>query len=167
MKAKDTVLTKEEREALILAAPHPSGRHLNNAEIGERLGIPIPREKTIRRNACIKRGAHNRNQAIFFAVRRGEMRPDEFYSLDELAQLFSTYHPDMFKRILHLVHKGHEYLLDDEEKNIRMNGRKDKKLTKSEQDTLILVGRGLTNREIADTLFVSLYAVSTFIYRAC
>jgi ATP/maltotriose-dependent transcriptional regulator MalT len=46
MITKDPILTKEERDILILVAVHPSGKHLSNSEIGQRLGITVTRVKT-------------------------------------------------------------------------------------------------------------------------
>jgi DNA-binding CsgD family transcriptional regulator len=125
--------------------------------------------KTLIHQICIKLEAHNRNEAIFFAVRRGEIRPNELYTLDELAELFSAFHPDMLRRVTHLVREDleHGHLSGKDEQIIRTDRRKDTILTKCERDVLILVGRGLTNREIADTLYISINAVSTFLYRAC
>lgn len=40
-------------------------------------------------------------------------------------------------------------------------------LTQREKDVLILVARGQTNREIADTLCMSLSAVKVFLHQAC
>jgi len=166
MKTKDTILTKEERDVLILAAPHPCGQRFSNTEIGQRLGISVTRVKTLVRNASIKLGARNRNEALFFAIRRGEIRPDDLYSLNELAEICSTFNPDIFRKIPHLVHKYLKYGKLEDEQIIR-NRRPNMTLTSCERDVLILAGRGVTNKEIADTLYISLHAVSTFLYRAC
>ena len=48
MKAKGSILTKEERDVLILAAPHTNGQSLSNCEIGLRLGISITKVKTLK-----------------------------------------------------------------------------------------------------------------------
>ena len=40
-------------------------------------------------------------------------------------------------------------------------------LTKRERDVLVLACRGLTNKEIADSLYISNSAVMTFLNRAC
>jgi DNA-binding CsgD family transcriptional regulator len=73
MKRRHTVLSKEERDVLILAALHPRGKHISNKEIGQRLGIPVTKVKTLIHQAYVKLGARNRNQAIFLAMRRGEI----------------------------------------------------------------------------------------------
>jgi len=166
MKAKSSILTKEERDVLILTVPHPCGQHLNNTEIGQCLGISATRVKTLIHQACAKLKAHNRNEAIFFAVRRGEIRPDEFYSLEELAEIFTALHPDIFRRTTHLEVREdleHGYLPGKNDTHTIII--KNAKLTKSERDVLILVGRGLKNKEIADTLYISINAVNTFLYR--
>src|SRR4030042_1163383 len=100
MKAKGTILTREERDVLILAAILPNGQHLKTTELG-REGLE------------------------------------------------------------------YGYLLEEDEQIIRTERRQDTILTKSEQDVLGLVGRGLTNKEIANTLFMSLGTVGTLIYRIC
>lgn len=166
MEAKRTILTAEEREVLILAASRHRGRHLSNTEICEHIGISLDRVKTLIRQACAKLEAHNRYEAIFFAMRRGEIRLNEFYSLDELAEFWNSLYPDILERIIQLVHQGHWHLCENDEQIMRMERRQDTILTKSQRDVLILVGRGLTNREIADKLYISTSAVRTYLYRA-
>lgn len=168
MKTKSTVLTKEERDILILAALH--GQHLNNAEIAQRLGISVSRVKTLIHQACVKLDAHNRNEALFFAImKRREISPTEFYSLDELAEILISLSPDMLRRIAHLVRQEleHGQLPGKEEQIICTDRRQDAILTKRERDVLILVTRGLTNKEIADRLCISISAVRTFLNQAC
>jgi DNA-binding CsgD family transcriptional regulator len=168
MKTKSTVLTKEERDILIMVARH--GQHLSNTEIARRLGISVSRVKTILHQASIKLGAHNRNEAIFFAImKRGEISPTEVYSLDELAEILSSLGPDMLRRIAHLVRQVLEYghLPVKDEQVIPTDRRQDTILTKRERDVVILVGRGLTNKEIADRLCITIGTVGIFLNRVC
>ena len=169
MKTKSTVLTREERDILILGTIHPSGKHLSNSEIGQRLGISVSRVKTLIHQACVKLEAHNRIEAIFFAMRRGEISLNEVYSLDELAEILSSLSPDMLRRIAHLVRQEleHGHLPGKDEQIICTDRRQDTILTKRERDVLILAGRGLTNIEIADRLYISIGSVRIFLYRAC
>jgi DNA-binding CsgD family transcriptional regulator len=168
MKTKSTVLTEEERNILIMVARH--GQHLTNTEIARRLGISVSKVKTILHQACIKLGAHNRNEAIFFAImKRGEISPTEVYSLSELAEILSSLSTDMLRRIAHLVRKEleHGHLPGKDEQIIHTDRRQDTILTRRERDVLILAGRALTNQEIADRLVISVSAVRTFLNRAC
>jgi DNA-binding CsgD family transcriptional regulator len=160
-------LTREERDILILAALH--GQHLNNAEIARRLGISVSRVKTLIHQACAKLEAHNRNEAIFFAIKQGEISVGEFYSLEELAEILSSLSPDMLRRIARLVRQELErgHLPEKDEQIIRRDRRQAGILTNRERDVLICVGRGLTNKEIADRLCISTGAVRTFLNRAC
>jgi DNA-binding NarL/FixJ family response regulator len=169
MKAKVTILTREERDVLVLAAPHLCGQHLNNAEIGRCLDISAGRVKTLIHQTCIKLEAHNRYEAIYIALRRGLIGLNEIYMCDELAELFSAFCPNTWRRITHLVRQGLEVgqVPCRGEQIIRTARRQDTILTKREQEVLALVARGLTNTEIADTLYMSTSAVRTFLYRAC
>jgi DNA-binding CsgD family transcriptional regulator len=167
MKTKSTVLTKEERDILILAALH--GQHLNNVQIAQRLGISVSRVKTLLHQACIKLGAHNRIEAISYAMKWGEISPTEFYSLEELAEILSVLGPDILRRIAQLVRQKLEqgHRLGKDEQIICTERRQDTILTKRERDVLILTGRRLTNREIADRLCMSIGSVKIFLNRAC
>ena len=169
MKTRSTVLTREERDILILAALHPRGNHLSNNEIGQRLGISVGRVKTLMHQACVKLEAHNRIEAIFFAMKRGDISLNEVYSLDEIAEILSSLSPDMLRRIARLMRQELEYgcLTPNDEKIIGTDRRQDTALTNRERDVLILAGRGLTNTEIADRLYISVSAVRTFLNRAC
>jgi len=169
MKTKSTVLTKEERDILILGTIHPRGKHLSNSEIGQRLGISVSRVKNLIHHACVKLEAHNRIEAIFFAMKRGEISLNEVYSLDEIAEILSSLSPDMLRRIAHLVRQEleHGHLPRKDEQIILTDRRQDTTLTERERDVLILAGRGLTNMEIADRLYISISAVRTFLNRAC
>ncbi len=169
MKAKSAVLTGEERDILILVAQQPGGKHLSNSEIAQRLGISVNRVKSKIHQACVKLGAPNRNQAIFFAAIRGEITLTEFYSLDEIAEIVSSLGPDMLRKIADLVRKKleHGHLSGRYEQIICMDRRQDTILTERERDVLILAGLGLTNKEIADRLYISIDAVMAFLNRAC
>jgi DNA-binding CsgD family transcriptional regulator len=169
MQTKSTVLTREERDILILGTINPRGEHLSNIEIGQRLGISVSRVKNLIHQACVKLEAHNRIEAIFFAMRRGEISLNDAYSLDELVEILSSLSPDMLIRIAHLVRQEleHGHLPGNDEQIICTDRRQDTTLTKRERDVLILAGRGLTNIEIADRLYISISAVRTFLNRAC
>jgi DNA-binding CsgD family transcriptional regulator len=169
MKTRSTALTREERDILILAGLHPLGRHLSNTEISQRLGISVSRVKTLIHQACVKLEAHNRIEAIFFAMKRGDISLNEVYSLDEIAEILSSLSPDMLRRIADLMRQELEYghLAANDEQVIRTDRRQDTALTNRERDVLILAGRGLTNTEIADRLYISVSAVRTFLNRAC
>ncbi len=72
MKKRHPALTREERDVLILATLPPDGKHLSNREISQRLGISVTKVKTLIHQACAKLEAKNRNQAILFAIKKGE-----------------------------------------------------------------------------------------------
>ena len=168
MNVNGTILTEEERDVLVLAAAHPNDQHLNNIEIAQYLGISVNRVKTLIHQACIKLGAHNRVEAILYSLKRGEIGFDELYTLDELAEFFWALCPDMLRNTTHLMREELEHgLLPVKVEQITRTDKKEGTiLTKSEQDVLALAGRGLKNKEIADTLYISVSAVRTFLYRA-
>jgi len=169
MKTKSTVLTREERDILILAALHPHNRHLTNTEIAERLCISANKVKTLIHQASLKLGAHNRNEAVILAMRWGEISLDEFYSLDELSEIVAGLGPDMLITIAQLVRQEPEHgrFPMKDEQIIHIDRKQHTILTDRERDVLILVARGLTNREIADTLYISISTVRNTLNGAC
>jgi len=169
MRRKSVVLTTEERDILIFGAIQPRGKHLSNSEIALRLGIPVSRVKYLLHQACLKLKAHNRIEAIFFAMIRGEISLKEIYSLDEIAEICSSLSPEKLQMIADVLRQEleHGYLPEDDEQILCTDRRKGTILTKRERDVLILAGRGLTNMEIADKLYMSVSTVRTFLNRAC
>jgi len=167
VKTRSSVLTKEERDILILATKHPGDRHLSNSEIAQRLGISVNRVKTLTHQVCVKLGADSRNEAILLAMKRGELRVDEFLSLDELAEVYSSLDPDTLRRIAHLMRQEEDGSLPAKDEQIILTDRRQNGvLTNRERDVLILVAHGLTNKEIAAFLCMSASAVRTFLNRA-
>ena len=168
MKTRGIVLTCEELEVLALGALQPSGKHLSNYEIGQRLGISVSRVKTLIHQACAKLGANNRNQVILFALRQGELSLGELFSVDELAEIYSSLSPDTLRKIAHLVRQGmeHEHLSVKYKKFIRPHKRQNGLLTNRERDVLILASYGLTNQEMAEKLCMSTNTIRSFLYRA-
>ena len=164
MKRKDSILTKEERDVLVLVA-----RGLTNEEIAERLSISTSKVKTFLHQACVKLKAHNRIEAVFFALRHGDINLHEIFSLHELAELLASLGPESVGTIAQLVSRKLEHgrLSTDEKQILNLGGEQDSILTKRERDVLILVARGLTNEEIADHLCTSISTVRTFLYQAC
>lgn len=168
MKTRNTLLTKEERDILILVSRHPGGKHLRNSEIGLRLGISVTKVKTLMHQACVKLKANNRNEAVFLAMRQGEIGLNELFSLEELAEILGTVGPDRLREIAHLLRPELEQgqLPGKVEPIINPDRERKGVLTNRERDVLILASRGLTNAEIADKLTISTSAVRTFLYRA-
>ncbi len=168
MKTRNSILTGEERDILILVSQHPGGKHLSNSEIGQRLGIPVTRVKTLMHQACVKLKAENRNEAVFSAMRQGEIRLNELFSLDELAEILSSVGPKTLRKIAQLVRPELEHGQISGKVEAVQNTDRGKKgiLTNRERDVLILASRGISNAEIADTLTMSTSAVRTFLYRA-
>ncbi|OGO02022.1 MAG: hypothetical protein A2Y59_05385 [Chloroflexi bacterium RBG_13_52_14] len=168
MKTKSTTLTREERDILVLVALHPRNRHWTNTEIAERLGMSTSKVKTLIYQACIKLGAQNRHQAIVFALQQGEIRADELNSLDELAEFLAALGPHVVKTVLELVRQKLEHgcLQTKYEQILQIDRKQDSMLTQRERDVVILAARGLTNKEIADRLYISVHTVRNMLNKA-
>jgi DNA-binding CsgD family transcriptional regulator len=164
----DPILTKEERDILILASVHPNLKHLGITEISQRLGMSVTSVKTHIHQACIKLGADNRNEAVLMAMKRGEIKLSELLSLEELAEILSSLEPGELWRIASIVRQSQtEKSLPETGEKIKCISRKhDAILTNRERDVLILSSYGMTNEEIAGKLFMTTSAVRTFLNRA-
>jgi DNA-binding NarL/FixJ family response regulator len=163
-KQQETVLTKGERDVLVLVA-----RGLTNREIADQLGITTSAVKTFIYQACNKLKAHNRIEAVFFAIRQGSININEMYSLDELAELLASLGPEAVGKIAQLLREElkKERLPAGSEMNCRVERKQNGVLTKREKEALILVAHGFSNQEIADRLCTSTSTVRTFLYQAC
>jgi DNA-binding CsgD family transcriptional regulator len=168
MVPRNPILTKEERDVLILAAVHPGSKHLSIREIGQRLGIPVTRVKTLIHQSCIKLDAHNRNEATFNALKRGEINLNELISLDELAEILCSVDPDVLRRIAGYVgpNQMKSYAPEKGEQIPCKERRHPGILTNRERDVIILASQGLTNMEMAEKLCMSTSSVRTFLNRA-
>ena len=93
-------LSQRERETLILAA-----RGMTNREIAERLCTSTSTVKAIIHQACIKLGTRSRGQAIIVVLRRGIVRTDEMYSLDELADMLGSLGAQTIGEIAQIVNQ--------------------------------------------------------------
>jgi DNA-binding CsgD family transcriptional regulator len=168
IRTAEPILSNEERDILVLVSLHPNSKHLSNEEISQRMGIPVNRVKTLLHQACVKTGADNRNEAVLLAMRRGEIDLNELISLNELADILVTLDPSIVREIAELIRQrrtGVQFPKGDEQ-IILPSRRQSGLLTNRERDVLILVSKGYTNQEIADTLFVTPSAVRTFLNRA-
>ncbi len=169
MTTKSAILTKEERDVLILCTTDLHGKHLSNSEIAQRLGISVSRVKNLMHQACLKLGARNRMEAIYLAfAQHREISLAEYYSIDEGIEFFGSLSPDTLRRIAHLVRQRMEHgrLPSNDEKIVLTDRRQDGVLTKREREVLSLTGHGLTNKEIADRLCMSTGSVRIFLSRA-
>jgi len=169
LKTKISILNNQERDLLIMTALHPDGKFLTNEEIGQRLGMSGNRVNSLIHQACVKLGVHSRNRAVDIALKKREIILTDIWSLDELAELFCTLGPDMLKRIANIVRRGpkHKHLMKEARRTSIIGRRKDGLLTNRERDVISLVGIGLVNREIADSLHISTGSVRIFLNRAC
>ncbi len=166
MAAQNPILTKEERDILILVAVHPGLKHLTNEEISQRLNIPVSKVKTLMYQACQKLNADNRNEAVFLAMKQGEIMLDELLSLEELAEILGSMDPDVLRMIASCVRSKQTMLLEYDEKYACIERKQDGILTNRERDVLILASSGISNFEIANQLCMTTSAVRTFLNRA-
>ena len=132
------------------------------------MGIPVSKVKTLLHQTFCKLDADNRNEAVLLAVQQGYLDIDNLLSLDELAEILCTLHPIVLKRIANLVRnkKTPESLSNPQKQLVCVGTLPEGILTNRERDVLIMVRYGLTNKEIAEKLFITTSAVRTFLNRA-
>lgn len=169
LKNKGTVLTAEERAILISSGLSQNGKHLSNAEIGQRLSMSARKVKRLMHQVCIKLEVRNKNKAINLALKRRDIILTDLWSLDEVAEIFSSLGPEMLRRIANVVRQGleHKHLLRKNKQTSIVGRRQDGILTSRERDVVSLAGPGLANKEIAEILYISISSVRMFLSRAC
>jgi DNA-binding NarL/FixJ family response regulator len=160
---RDALLSQGERDVLVLV-----GRGLSNREIADHLCTSTSTVRTFLYQACTKLSARNRAQAFVSAIKRQAIRVDEVFTLTEVAQFLAALGPDAVERIAQLMREK----LEGEQASVRqyMEGRSQEMqspLTRRERDAIVLVARGMTNREIAERLGTSASTVRTFMYQVC
>ncbi len=162
-------LTKQERNLLIMTMLHPNGEFLSNSEIAQRLGVPVNTIKRLIHQILVKLKVQNRNEAILTALKLGEIKLSDYYSLDELSEILGSIGPDNLRIIAKIAQQSTENTRTASRvKHIVLARRRsDGKLTNRERDVVILIGYGLTNKEIANKLFMSIGSVRVFLNRAC
>jgi len=164
MRKKDAILTKGERDALVLVA-----QGMTNEEIAQRLYISTTKVKTLMHQSCIKLEAHNRVEAVFKAIRQKTITVDEIFSLDEMADLLSSLSPETIEAIAKLLRynpSGNTISIANEG-DPQPSRKQSTVLTQRERDVLALVARGLSNQEIAAQLYTSISTVRSFLYQVC
>src|SRR4030042_6388057 len=139
MNTKRVTLTKGEREALILVA-----RGLTNQEIAKQLKVSTLKVKTLIHQACTKLEAHNRIQAVFFALRYKIINIRDIFSLEELAELMASLTPETVEKIAQFIRQkpGFRKLPPDNEQALHEAIEQDTILTKREKAVLALVAHG-------------------------
>jgi len=160
VKRARTIITSGERSVLLLVA-----RGLTNSEIAARLDTTLSSVKTALYSACNKLDARNRIEAVLFAIRQRVISVNEVFTLPELVELTATLEPDSVERIADLLRQK----LVQEWRQVGATAEQDKEidLTAGERSVLILVGRGLTNKEIAHQLETSTGTVKLQLHQAC
>jgi len=164
---KKSVLTKKERDVLILGSRYVDCKHLSTIEIAESLGLSVSCVKTTIHRACAKLRTHNKTEAIVTALKSGEINFNELYSFDEITERLSSLGPNVLRKIAYILRQGIplEHLGDNDELIIYVDRKQNTTLTKTEREILVLAGFGLSNKKIADRLCISIDSVRTLLYR--
>jgi ATP/maltotriose-dependent transcriptional regulator MalT len=123
--------------------------------------------KAVMHQSSVKLGAHSRNEAVYAAMKLGEINLNELLSLEELAEILSSLDPGVLRTIVDLVRQNLVKKAPPQDgEAIRTDARRRGVLTNRERDVLILASHGFTNLEIAERLCMSTSAVRTFLNRA-
>jgi DNA-binding CsgD family transcriptional regulator len=96
--ARGDALTNREQHVVALA-----GRGLSNQEIADRLSISARTVKCTLHRASVRLGAHNRVQAVLFALRRGIISITDVYSMGELEKVLDYLPPELLEAIYQRV----------------------------------------------------------------
>ena len=99
--ARTDTLTGREQHVVALV-----GRGLSNQEIADELSISARTVKCTLHRACVRLGAHNRVQAVIFALRRGIISITDVYSVGELMSVLDYLPPELLQAISERVDGG-------------------------------------------------------------
>ena len=87
-------LTNREQHVVALV-----GRGMSNQEIADELSISARTVKCTLHRASVRLGAHNRVQAVIFALRRGIISITDVYSISELTSVVDYLPPELLQEI--------------------------------------------------------------------
>lgn len=115
-------LTNREQHVVALV-----GRGLSNQEIADELSISARTVKCTLHRACVRLGAHNRVQAVIFALRRGIISIADVYSVSELTTVVDCLPPELLQEIWERVERrnGKDRFNDCREPSDNGNGAHD------------------------------------------
>ena len=94
-------LTNREQHVVALV-----GRGLSNQEIADELSISARTVKCTLHRASVRLGAHNRVQAVIFALRRGIISITDVYSVSELTSVVDYLPTELLQEIWERVEGG-------------------------------------------------------------
>ncbi len=98
LEPRECLLTQGERDVLTQVA-----RGLSNGEIAELLAYSTSAVRLFLHRASTKLGARNRAQTVLLALRKGAIKPQDIYSLEELADLLASLGPESIEAVARLA----------------------------------------------------------------
>lgn len=159
-------LTEREREVLVLVA-----RYLSNEEIARQLRISRGSVRMYLYQIYLKLEAQNRMQAVQTAFKEGIIQPRDVFSREEWEKFFVALGLEELETIAQVLKQRigrtqlHSSTVQWPPGGLTPVTLRREKLTRREQEVLASVCRGSSNKEIAEQLFISTYAVRIYLHR--